>query len=215
MRYEKLNAPSTKGRKSRTAGDILDAAMELFTKHGFCSVTVRDIAAKAGVNPALIPYYYKSKDILGNSVYQQMAERLYKELAESMLEEASLGSAEKMYICTMQSLEYMLKIASKFYHEYMEYCHENYVPSRFIVRLSRNVIREYDLQITDAENDIYLTTLIAAERFLITRRNRGEISLSDEMMVNIMMSNYYFNINLPDQTIADIISRSKEFLQEH
>jgi AcrR family transcriptional regulator len=45
----------------RTRQAILDAAQILFATRGYAEAGVRDIAAKAGANPALIARYYGSK----------------------------------------------------------------------------------------------------------------------------------------------------------
>ena len=41
---------------------ILLVAEELFALHGFDGTSVRDIAEKAGVNLAMISYYFQSKE---------------------------------------------------------------------------------------------------------------------------------------------------------
>ena len=54
-----------KARKSdRTRAAILDAAQKLFAQHGHGRTTVRDIAAKASIDPALVIRYFGSKDEL-------------------------------------------------------------------------------------------------------------------------------------------------------
>jgi AcrR family transcriptional regulator len=54
-----------KTRKSdRTRAAILDAAQTLFAQHGHDRTTVRDIAAKASIDPALVIRYFGSKDEL-------------------------------------------------------------------------------------------------------------------------------------------------------
>ncbi len=65
---EKANAKNEAGRK------ILGAAEELFAKHGFAAVSVRDIATKAGVNKALVFYYYDNKATLLDKVLEQYYE---------------------------------------------------------------------------------------------------------------------------------------------
>ena len=54
-----------KTRKSdRTRAAILDAAQKLFAQHGHGRTTVRDISAKASIDPALVIRYFGSKDEL-------------------------------------------------------------------------------------------------------------------------------------------------------
>lgn len=50
------------GKSLETRGKILDAAEELFSVHGLYGVTLRDIAAAAAVDTALLHYYFDTKD---------------------------------------------------------------------------------------------------------------------------------------------------------
>jgi AcrR family transcriptional regulator len=47
-----------------TRGQILDAARAAFGERGFDGATMRDIAARAGVDPALVHHYYGTKQQL-------------------------------------------------------------------------------------------------------------------------------------------------------
>ncbi|MBI5310358.1 MAG: TetR/AcrR family transcriptional regulator [Actinobacteria bacterium] len=47
---------------------IRQAALELFAEHGVASVSVRDIAKRAGVSPALLFHHYGTKDGLREAV---------------------------------------------------------------------------------------------------------------------------------------------------
>ncbi|WP_017608560.1 TetR/AcrR family transcriptional regulator [Nocardiopsis xinjiangensis] len=47
---------------------ILSAARQLFSEHGYTEVTIRDIAAAAGVSPALVMKHYQSKAELFNEL---------------------------------------------------------------------------------------------------------------------------------------------------
>lgn len=55
-------------------GVILDAAESLFSMHGFHGVTVRQAATEAGVDPALLNYYFGSKRGLFDAVFLRRAE---------------------------------------------------------------------------------------------------------------------------------------------
>ena len=56
------------GRKNNgsaySADKLMRSALKLFSKRDFKTVTIKDIAAETGVNPALIYYYYKNKEDL-------------------------------------------------------------------------------------------------------------------------------------------------------
>jgi len=47
-----------------TAKKIMDAALKLFAKKGFAAVSVKEVAKNAGVNIALISYYFGGKENL-------------------------------------------------------------------------------------------------------------------------------------------------------
>jgi AcrR family transcriptional regulator len=55
---------------------ILDAAEAVFADSGFNGATTRAIAEAAGVNPALIHYYFKSKEQLFEAVFARRSEAI-------------------------------------------------------------------------------------------------------------------------------------------
>ena len=63
------------------------------------------------------------------------------------------------------------------------------------------------------ENEIYFTALKGAERMLVFRYNRGELGLTLEDIIDLLISNYFYNIGLPDQEIAKIISSGRRFCE--
>ena len=60
----------------QTEAKIKKAAIELFEKFGSKGTTVRKVAEKAGVNLALMNYYFRSKEKLFASVFQEMLQLL-------------------------------------------------------------------------------------------------------------------------------------------
>ena len=57
----------------RTRERLLDSAEELFAQHGFQKVSLRAITAAAGVNVALVNYYFGNKISLLNAVLERRA----------------------------------------------------------------------------------------------------------------------------------------------
>jgi AcrR family transcriptional regulator len=47
-----------------TRGQILDAARHVFGEHGFENASVRMVAGRAGVDPALVHHYFGTKQAL-------------------------------------------------------------------------------------------------------------------------------------------------------
>ncbi len=58
---------------------ILDAAEQLFARHGFYGVSVRDITKAADVDVALVSYHFGGKRELFAAVFQRRAEQLNPE----------------------------------------------------------------------------------------------------------------------------------------
>ncbi len=65
------NKAMQSNNKADRAEQILLAADEVFGELGFTGVSVRDVAQRAGVNKALIFYYFGSKDALFEAVLQR------------------------------------------------------------------------------------------------------------------------------------------------
>jgi len=57
---------------SATRDQILDAAERLFARQGFDPTTIKEIGAEAGLNPALIYYYFGSKEELYRAALQRI-----------------------------------------------------------------------------------------------------------------------------------------------
>lgn len=79
-------ARPSKGRASAEASadrksDILLAAEQLFALHGFHGVSIRDIANEAGVQFALVGYYYGPKLNLYHEIFRQRAGYVQERLA--------------------------------------------------------------------------------------------------------------------------------------
>lgn len=73
-------APKTKGRRTRaeqratTVKLILDTAEELFSDLGYFGVTIKDVADRMGIHPALIHYYFDGKKALFDAVFERRVE---------------------------------------------------------------------------------------------------------------------------------------------
>lgn len=88
-RTDGLSGVTLRGRRPKGQGPdlrqaILDAAESLFSRHGFHGVTVRQVAAEAGVDTALIHYYFGAKRELFDHVFARRAEILNAERLEAM-----------------------------------------------------------------------------------------------------------------------------------
>lgn len=72
--HSAIRAPE---RDIATETRILEAARQVFIRRGTAGARMREIADEAGVNQALLHYYFRSKGYLAAAVFQQAAQRLF------------------------------------------------------------------------------------------------------------------------------------------
>lgn len=82
MARQKANTDQTKS----TAGSrerLLEAATDIFGRHGYDAATTRMIAREAGVNIAAIPYYFNGKEGLYRAVVEHIVSLVAGQIADT------------------------------------------------------------------------------------------------------------------------------------
>ncbi|MFZ0280403.1 MAG: helix-turn-helix domain-containing protein [Bacteroidales bacterium] len=69
---------------------IFEAATEVFIDRGMDGARMQEIADRAGINKALLHYYYRSKDHLFNAVFEKIAQKIFMKFAPVFSEDLSL-----------------------------------------------------------------------------------------------------------------------------
>jgi TetR/AcrR family transcriptional regulator len=69
---------------------ILEAAQLVFIRRGTAGARMAEIAKEAGVNQALLHYYFRSKERLATAVFRQIASRIFPALTETLASDGSL-----------------------------------------------------------------------------------------------------------------------------
>jgi TetR/AcrR family transcriptional regulator len=64
--------------------DIIEAAGKVFQEKGYKEATMRDIAAEANINLAMLHYYYRCKDNLFYLVFDKAFRMLYENIAANI-----------------------------------------------------------------------------------------------------------------------------------
>lgn len=75
---------------------LLDSAELLFSQKGFDGTSVRDIAEAAGINTAMISYYFGSKEKLMEEIFERKSLNLLENV-EKLLKDDRLDPFQKMY----------------------------------------------------------------------------------------------------------------------
>jgi AcrR family transcriptional regulator len=65
----------------QTEDKIFDAATDVFIEKGMDGARMQDIANHAGINKALLHYYYRTKDHLFNAVFEKIAGTIFSKFA--------------------------------------------------------------------------------------------------------------------------------------
>jgi len=73
---------SRKTKDETSEEKILDAARAVFLHKGMAGARMQEIADEAGINKALLHYYFKSKELLFDRVFLQAAGKLFPKMHE-------------------------------------------------------------------------------------------------------------------------------------
>lgn len=77
---------------------ILDAARRVFVRRGTAGARMQEIAEEAGVNQALVHYYFRSKDRLAERVFVEAAGRLFGALSGAISGEDSIEAIVERFV---------------------------------------------------------------------------------------------------------------------
>jgi AcrR family transcriptional regulator len=80
-RHPRPTKPSLKA-DGETEQRILEAARRVFIRRGTAGARMQEIAAEAGVNQALLHYYFRTKERLSSAVFAQIASRIFPALVQ-------------------------------------------------------------------------------------------------------------------------------------
>ena len=104
--------PQTRGaRDGDTERRILDAARQVFMRRGTAGARMQEIAEEAGVNQALLHYYFRSKDGLSEAVFLDAANKLVPAVVQALSGEGTLARKIErfvhLYIDTVRKSPYL------------------------------------------------------------------------------------------------------------
>ncbi len=71
-----------------TEQKILEAARQVFLKKGWNGARMQEIADEAGINKALLHYYYRSKDKLFEAVFNEIFTQFITKVSLVLLSDA-------------------------------------------------------------------------------------------------------------------------------
>jgi len=156
---------------------IIESAIKLFSSKGFEGTSVREIAADAGVNVAMINYYFGSKEKLFESVVECRASFL-RSIFSELVNNKKLSSIEKIDFMIDQLIErkfsdakfshllhreLSLELRPQLRNAISEILLKNIIPVKTIIKdgIKAGVFRPVDIELT-------LTTVMGTVHYLLT-----------------------------------------------
>jgi len=150
----------------QTEEKIFESATEVFLERGMDGARMRDIADHAGINKALLHYYYRTKDHLFNAVFENIAGRILKKFSPVL--DPSLSLDDKIRF---------------FYREHINFLQENpRLPGFFLNEINRNPERVKKLISGFDLNNLWL--LIYTQH----KKELDEYKIDASMMPQVMSS---------------------------
>lgn len=111
-----------KEKQKNTEKEILDAAKDVFQTKGMTGARMQEIADKAGINKAMLHYYYRSKRLLFDAVFKNAFSLLAPQLNAILNDDSTVE--EKVENFTHNYISFMAK--------------HPYLPNFVIQELNRN-----------------------------------------------------------------------------
>ena len=107
---------------SNTEEQILEAAREVFIEKGMDGARMQEIADRAGINKALLHYYFRSKEKLFFTIFKKLIHTLFKQVNQNLRDE------DDLFI-----------FIDRFVHSYIALLSKNqYLPNFILNEINRN-----------------------------------------------------------------------------
>ncbi len=85
---------------------IIDAAADVFEEKGFDGARMQQIADKAGINKALLHYYFRSKDLLFEKVFLLVAGKIFSKFFEAFNTDGTIFEKIELFLKMHQDILY-------------------------------------------------------------------------------------------------------------
>src|SRR5262252_2773552 len=102
----KAGRAGSRGEPEKTRAAILKAALQEFAHEGVSGARTDEIARRAGVNKALLYYYFNDKEGLYTAALEQVFSGLH-ERVRSVLEQTELPPRERLLLYVQAHFDYI------------------------------------------------------------------------------------------------------------
>lgn len=151
-------------KTEKTEVEILNAAKKIFQQKGMAAARMQEIADEAGINKAMLHYYYRSKEILFEAVFKSAFLLLAPQLNAILNDDSSIENKIKKF--TSNYISFMMK------HPYLP----NFIIQElnrkedFILKLKENTgfpnLEKFKLKIEEEVNQGIINPIGADQLFV-------------------------------------------------
>lgn len=161
-----------KTKDENTEAQILDAAKNIFQTKGMDGARMQEIADKAGINKAMLHYYYRSKQLLFEAVFKNAFSLLAPQLNAILNDDSSIEDKIKNF--TSNYISFIIK--------------HPYLPNFIIQELNRN--QDFILKIKDNKA---FPNLKKFKKQVEEEVNKGIIKpiSAEQLFINILALNIF------------------------
>lgn len=145
-----LNHMVKQKKDTTTEEKILAAAQKIFVKKGMAGARMQEIADEAGINKAMLHYYFRNKQVLFEMIFRQAAQKLFPRL--NIIFESDMPLFEKIekfvgeYIDVMRENPYLpmfvlgeMNSSPEGFYKKMKYEFDFPKPDKFLQQIKREV----------------------------------------------------------------------------
>lgn len=181
---------------------IIETAEELFAAKGFEAATVRDIAEAAGVNLAMISYYFGSKEKLMESLFHERMDNM-KLRVELLLKDQKLLPFQKIEIILE---EYVRKVTDKQSFYKILLCEQVMKKNPVIINLVRELKLSYAALITELVKEGQKKKVFKKNVDVVMALTTMTGTVTQFMINKDYYAEFYGYQNLPEAELKELIS---------
>ena len=155
--------------QSSTEDKILAAAKRIFLQHGYAGARMQDIADAAGINKAMLHYYFRNKDKMFEMIFVQSLQKMIPTINQVLDSDEDLFEKIRKFV-----LAYTTKLS------------ENpYLPLFITNELSKNPEKLINLMLNSAQDKPHFVKFISDIQLAVNNGSIRKISPVN-LFINIM-----------------------------
>ena len=186
---------------TETEEKIFRAALRIFARDGKKGATMQEIADAAGINKALVHYYFRSKEKLYNDVFNYIIRTYFNVLAETIAQEHN-------FVATLKT----------FVHRYVDTIDKNPVLFQFMIRemLEGAPTFKKNMSALHSEQKIFLPKILIDRIALAVKRKEIRSVDPIQLLITIFGACLMFFLQYPLIEIMEpaMERRKKKFIEE-